>query len=78
MLGSLFLVNGSVFARKVRDGLCVEPDVEVLTREKGKGKEAKRGEKSGKQGWSEMKLCCTEKCDNDEEGERSEELRIAG
>ena len=50
MLGSMFLVNGSIFARKVGDGLCVEPDVKVLKWEEGKsmGEEAERGEKSGK------------------------------
>ena len=56
MLGSMFLVNGSVFARKVGNGLCVEPDMKVLKWEEGKskGEKAERGEKGGKEGWSEV------------------------
>ena len=51
MLASLFLVSGNVFARKMGDGLYVEPDVKMLKWEEGKstGDEAERGEKSGKQ-----------------------------
>ena len=80
MLGGMFLVNGNIFARKVGDGLCVEPDVKVLKWEEGKGKgeEAERGEKSGKKGWREVKMCCAERSENDKERERSEELRVAG
>ena len=56
MLGSMFLVNGNIFARKVGHGLCVEPDVKVLKWEEGKskGKKTKRGEKGGKEGWGEV------------------------
>ena len=48
--GSVSLVDGSVFARKVGNGLCVEPDVKVLKWEEGKskGEEAERREKCGK------------------------------
>ena len=41
---------------------------------KSKGEEAERGEKSGKKGWSEVKMCSTERSDNDKEGELSEEV----
>ena len=76
MLGSMFLVNGSVFARKVGNGLCMEPDMKVLKWEEGKskGEKAERGEKGGKEGWSEVKMCGTERSDNDKEGELSEEV----
>ena len=55
-------------------------EVEVLEREDGDAE----GEETGKSEWSEegalrkVEMCCDEGCDDDEEGERLEELQIAG
>ena len=56
MHGSMFLVDSSVLARKVGNGLCVEPGVKVLEWEEGKsvGEKAKRREKGGKEGGGEV------------------------
>ena len=56
MHGSMFLVDSSVFAREMGNGLYVEPGVKVLEWEEGKskGEKAKRREKGGKEGRGEV------------------------
>ena len=52
----MFLVDSSILAREVGNGLYVEPDVKVLEWEEGKnkGEKTERREQGGKEGWGEV------------------------